>query len=144
MDSIALAKELDREGIMKRFISSWRNMTGRKTQTDNIFIPTATLKLFKHLNITLPNHHLIFADFDSFIMPRKCVNGINAPLVTNKLAKPSDWQSFDSYLIPPGVADICFPSDFYFLRNAYELMTGKQAKYMKNMEMFDKYAVSNW
>ena len=102
------------------------------------------MKLFKHLNHVLPKHHLIFADFDSFIMPRKCVNGINAPLVTNKLAGPSDWDSYDSYLVPPGVADICFPSNFYFLQHAYGLLTGKEAQYMKNVEMFDKFAVSTW
>ena len=41
--------------------------------------------------------------------------GINAPLVTDKLEEPTQWKTFDNYLIPRGAADICFPSDFDYL-----------------------------
>lgn len=73
----------------------------------------------------MPNHHLIFADFDSFIMPRVSVKGINAPIVTNKLSKPSNWETFNTYMVPRGQADICFPSDFYFLSHAYSKIAKK-------------------
>ncbi|CAI2371507.1 unnamed protein product [Moneuplotes crassus] len=144
MDNIDLAKEMDKLGIFPKLSDMWRSLTGRRPLKDNIFIPTETLRLFKHVNTIMPSHHLVLADFDSFIMPRKSVNGINAPLVTNKLAGPSEWESHDTYLIDQGVADICFPSDFYYLRHSYELVTGKKASHMKNYEMFDKFAVSNW
>lgn len=52
------------------------------------------------------------ADFDSFIMPRECVRGTNAPLVSEKI---EDADHKDTYLIPRGHADIYFPSDFFFL-----------------------------
>jgi hypothetical protein len=64
------------------------------------------------------------ADFDSFIMPRNSIRGINAPLVTNKLKDPTKWQTYDTYLVPRGAADICFPVDFNFLKYAYEELTG--------------------
>lgn len=105
MDHISIAKEIDREGIIPRIMNSWRNFIGTNSQ-QTIFIPTATLQLFSHIGNIMPRHHLVFADFDSFLMPRKCVQGINAPLVTNKLAAPSDWESFNTYLLPPGTADI--------------------------------------
>ena len=52
------------------------------------------------------------ADFDSFIMPRGSIKGINAPLVSEKVEGAA---SHDNYLIPRGHADIYFPSDFFFL-----------------------------
>lgn len=59
------------------------------------------------------------ADFDSFLMPRKSIKGINAPLVTNKLKDPTQWETYDTYLVPRGEADLCFPVDFFFLKHAY-------------------------
>ena len=60
------------------------------------------------------------ADFDSFIMPKNSIRGTNAPLVTHKLKDPTKWKTYDTYLIPRGEADICFPVDFHFLKYAYE------------------------
>jgi len=74
------------------------------------------LQLFQNLKRVAPNHSLIMADFDSFIMPRGCIQGANAPLVSQKVG---DAKNFDSYLIPRGHADIYFPSDFFFLQHAY-------------------------
>ncbi len=91
--------------------------------TSNIFAPTCALKLFKHLHEHLPEHQMILADFDSFLMPKNSIKGINAPLVTNKLKDPTQWQTFDTYLIERGAADICFPVDFHFLRHAYQKIT---------------------
>jgi hypothetical protein len=86
------------------------------TNDNNIFAPTAALKLFQQIKKVVPNHNLILADFDSFMMPRTgCIKGINAPMVTHKLKDPSEWSTYDNYLCERGHADICFPSDFYFL-----------------------------
>lgn len=59
------------------------------------------------------------ADFDSFIMPKNSICGINRPLVTHKLKDPTKWETYSSYLIPRGKTDICFPVDFNFLKHAY-------------------------
>jgi len=59
------------------------------------------------------------SDFDSFLVPSNPIKGINAPVVTNKLREATDWDMYPSYLIQRGQADICFPSDFYFLQHAY-------------------------
>ena len=64
------------------------------------------------------------ADYDSFKMPKKSVKGKYAPIVTNKLAGPSDWKEYDTYIIKPGEADICFPIDFDFLAHAASVITG--------------------
>lgn len=135
---------MERQGILPRIVEGWRSLTGRGKSTNNIFIPTATLQLFSHLNKILPNHHVIMADFDSFIMPKVCVSGINAPIVTNKLSKPSEWETYDTYLVPRGTADICFPTNFHFLKHAYHKLTGKNPRILKNYEMFDEFALKGW
>ena len=58
---------------------------------------------------------MILADFDSFMMPRGSIQGINAPMVTHKLKDPTEWETYPSVLVPRGQADICYPSDFFFL-----------------------------
>lgn len=96
VDQIEYHKEMKRIGMVQRALDSWRNLTGRKVSQDNIFIPTATMQLFQHLHDIIPKHKLILGDFDSFIMPKVTVNGINAPIVSDKLAKPSDWETFST------------------------------------------------
>ena len=61
------------------------------SHSNNIFAPTATLRLLKHINENIPDHSLILADFDSFLMPKNSIKGINAPLITNKLRDPTQW-----------------------------------------------------
>ena len=85
------------------------------TLENNIFAPTAALNLFKHVQKVCPNHSMILADFDSYIMPRDGIKGMNAPMVTHKLRDPTEWDTYSSYLVPRGHADICFPTDFHFL-----------------------------
>jgi hypothetical protein len=80
--------------------------------------------LIKHISENIPDHSLIMADFDSFLMPKNSIKGINAPLVTNKLKDPTEWQTYDNYLIERGAADICFPVDFHFLKHAYQRISG--------------------
>jgi len=93
----------------------------------------------------VPNHSLILADFDSFMMPRSgVIKGINAPVVTHKLKDPTDWQTYDSYLCKRGHADICFPTDFYFLQHAYSRICKQQAQVYKTAEFVDQYAMDSW
>ena len=56
---------------------------------NNIFAPTGALRILKHIKEYIPDHSMILADFDSFIMPTNSIKGINAPLVTNKLKDPT-------------------------------------------------------
>lgn len=92
----------------------------------------------------IPDHSLVLADFDSFIYPRNSIKGINAPLVTTKLKDPTQWQTFDSYLVRRGAADICFPVDFGFLQHAYQQITGRHARVHKTAEFVDLYALKSW
>lgn len=82
------------------------------TNDNNVFAPTAALKLFQHIHKVAPNHSLILADFDSFLYPRGSIKGGTAPMVTHKLRDPTKWATYSSYLVPRGHADICFPTDF--------------------------------
>lgn len=68
----------------------------------NIFAPTGALQFFKHAKDVIPNHTLLMADFDSFLMERKSLKGINAPVVTKKAEKPEDWETHSSYLLDRG------------------------------------------
>jgi Putative S-adenosyl-L-methionine-dependent methyltransferase len=116
MDHIAANKIIKNEGFFKRAQDMINQYFDRSRQMkSNIFAPTAALKLIKHISDNIPEHSLIMADFDSFLMPKNSIKGINAPLVTNKLKDPTQWQTYDTYLIDRGAADICFPVDFHFL-----------------------------
>ena len=117
MDHISATKLLRQQGIFKRLQDLI--MRSSETSSNNIFAPTASIKMIKHIAETIPDHNLILADFDSFIYPRNSIRGINAPLITNKLKDPTKWQTYDTYLVERGAADICFPVDFHFLRHAY-------------------------
>lgn len=144
MNLSRMKKETSREGPINRIIDFWQGFRKGNNTKSNIFIPTAALQLFTHINKIAPKNHLVLADFDSFIMPNPCVSGINAPIVTNKLTDPSSWDTFPTYLVPRGLADICFPTNFYFLEHAYRKIAGKDCQTLKNMEVFDEYAVSSW
>lgn len=88
---------------------------------------------------------MILADFDSFMMPLKgSIRGINAPVVTHKLRDPTKWETFDHYLIERGYADICFPTDFYFLQHAYNHITGQTAQVYKNTEFMEQFSMEKW
>ena len=109
----------------------------------NIFAPTAAIYLFQHLHKIMPNHQIILADFDSFLTDDK-IKGINAPLVTDKLEKPTEWENYDDYLIPRGQADICFPSDFQYLQHAYSEITSQPCSVYKNKDFVDMFALESW
>ena len=122
MDHVQANKRLKSQGLLLRLVDSLNAILQPKQQFttyNNIFAPTATLKLFQQLKKKVPNHSLVLADFDSFMMPRGCIKGQNAPMVTHKLKDPTEWSTYASYLCERGHADICFPTDFYFLQHAY-------------------------
>ena len=73
-DSVSVTKRLNSQGLIKRLIDNLPSFSSNKnspdTQENNIFAPTAALKLFQKVKQIAPNHSLILADFDSFMMPR--------------------------------------------------------------------------
>lgn len=93
--------------------------------------------MIKHLVELVPDHNLILADFDSFIYPRNSIRGINAPLVTNKLKDPTKWDTYETYLVERGAADICFPVDFNFMKHAYQKLSGFEARVHKTSDFVD-------
>ena len=125
LDHVTATKRFKSQGFFKRFSDSiWlarlkaRKLFGSKkrdTILNNIFAPTSTLQLLQRIQKLVPNHSLILADFDSFLMPAGSIEGLNAPMVTNKLKDPTQWKTFNTCLVDRGSADICFPTDFYFL-----------------------------
>jgi len=137
LDHISANKRLKSEGMIKLLSDQFGSIFSRSSPngdsaTNNIFAPTAALNLFSHINKVMPQHSLILADFDSFLMPRGSIQGITAPMVTHKLRDPTEWTTYGSYLVPRGQADICFPSDFNFLQHAYGKLTSKNAYIYKN------------
>lgn len=145
MDHIAANKVLKHDGFFKRVQDMFRLYNDKeKVIQSNIFAPTAALRLINHIAEHIPDHSLIMADFDSFLMPKNSIKGINAPLVTNKLKDPTQWDTYDHYLLPRGAADICFPVDFHFLRHAYQKITGLQANVYKTSEFIDQFALQSW
>ena len=121
IDHISATQRLQVSGVIKRIKDLYDDFWHRDKLSSNIYAPTAALYMFQHLHKYVPNHSLILADFDCFLERVKSgpLVGINSPLVTNKLKSPTDWQKYDSYLIPRGSSDICFPTDFQYLQHAY-------------------------
>jgi hypothetical protein len=91
MDHIAANKVMKQEGLFKRVQDMFLTFRHKEKMINNIFAPTGAIKVLKHINEHIRNHSLILADFDSFIMPKNSIKGINAPLITNKLKDPTKW-----------------------------------------------------
>mmetsp|Transcript_13853 Transcript_13853/g.23626 ORF Transcript_13853/g.23626 Transcript_13853/m.23626 type:complete len:325 (+) Transcript_13853:229-1203(+) len=134
LDHIALTHKIKFSGVIKRLKDLIDQVRFKEAMVNNVYAPTATLGLFKHVNRLIPNHQIILADFDCFLTSTSYgeLKGINQPIITNKLEGPTKWQEYDTYLIERGAADICFPSDFQFLQHAYESITNKPASVYKN------------
>ncbi|KAF0743122.1 hypothetical protein Ae201684_002179 [Aphanomyces euteiches] len=102
------------------------------------FVPTGAMQLLNTLQTSFPKHHLIAADFDSLPTPSLDasakhqpyqhtrsptstasgpLHAANAPLVASKTAGTT--EDHDTYLVPGGIADIFFPTDFVKLKHAY-------------------------
>ena len=60
------------------------------------------------------------------------------------MEEATEWKEYDSYLIPRGAADICFPSDFDYLQHAYIEITKQPASVYKNKEFIDMFAMDTW
>lgn len=115
-DHITATNRVKSAGVLKRIMDIFNAYKYKEEMTNNIFAPTRTLELFNHLKHHIPNHSIILADFDTFLtQPSGGLRGINAPMVTHKLKDPTKWDAFNDYLTPRGTADICFPTDFYFI-----------------------------
>lgn len=145
-DHVTLNNKLQFGGFIKRIKDVFDDYRWRSEIESNIFAPTATLNLFKQVNRMFPNHQMILADFDCFLtsLNKKTLKGINAPLITNKLQSPTDWDKYETYMIPRGAADICFPSDFHFLQHAYREITKQPVTIYKNKEFIDIFALESW
>lgn len=120
------------------------SMRYKEKISNNIFAPTVAINMLRHIKEYIPSHSIIMSDFDSFLMPKGSIIGHNAPLITNKLKDPTQWQTYDSYLIPRGQADICFPIDFNFMKHAYEQISGQHANIHKTSEFIELYSLKSW
>ena len=121
-NNVSFTQRLRTEGIIKRLYDTLR-LTPRDEQ-QSIFAPTGALQLFNQLHLLIPNQTIVLADFDSFLTKQRGnLRGVNSPVVTHKLADPTKWKEFDTYLVQKGEADICFPTDFHLLRHAYSTVT---------------------
>ena len=85
LDHVTANKRLKSKGFIKRIVDA---VSGKSTQ-ESVFAPTAALQLLQRVNKVAPQHSLILADFDSFLMPRGSIDGENAPMVTHKLKDPT-------------------------------------------------------
>lgn len=88
-DQVTANKRLKSEGLFKRIADIISFAKNKDNINSNIFVPSRALQLIQHLKEHIQDHSLILADFDSFIMPRNSIIGINAPLVTHKLRDPT-------------------------------------------------------
>lgn len=86
----------------------------------------------KHIGANIPNHNVIFADFDMLKTSESAKMGINAPVVSQKLSKSHEKKDFPTYLVNRGEADIFFPTDFRILSHIYTHVCGKKGKALKS------------
>lgn len=103
-----------------------------KQPDDNMFIPTICLKIIKHLATAIPEHNVIFADFDMLKTSESAKMGINAPVVSQKQEKSHEKRDFATYLVKRGQADIFFPTDFRLLQHIYQKITKKRGTALKS------------
>jgi hypothetical protein len=89
MDHVQANKKIKSEGLIKRIIDVFAMAKYKDTITNNIFAPTKAMEMINHIKDQIPDHTMIMADFDSFIMPKNSIRGINAPLITHKLKDPT-------------------------------------------------------
>jgi hypothetical protein len=76
------------------------------------------------------------ADFHS--LPPDAIRGVNAPIVASKEA--DDDKDWPTYLCPPGLADIFFPTDFDYLRAAYTATTHRPCMTLTQRDFLLQYA----
>lgn len=111
---------------------------------NNLFIPTYTYRTLKKLNKVIPNSHYIIADFDSLREAESARIGINAPVVSTKLEKSDEKLDYSDYLVPRGVADIFFPTDFSMLKDMHQSITGRDGTFIKTRDFVEEHSYSSW
>jgi len=136
--------EIEEKKEKNKFVEKLVKLIYRRKDEKNIFLPTAALKMFKNLNRVIPNHHMILADFDMLRNSESARQGINSPIVSQKLEKSAEKKDFDSYLVSRGIADIFFPTNFRYLRHGYKKITGKRAEIYKTYEFMDLFSKTKW
>ena len=107
-----------------------RLMNSFASESLPLFVPSTALHLLHVLHHFMPQHRLLVADFSA--LP-DAITGINAPIVSAKETLPgavgegeaagqkkSRVKDYGSYLIPLGVADIFFPTNFEELQFVYQ------------------------
>jgi hypothetical protein len=102
-------------GVRAALAAALRRAMGGAGAGEAVFLPTGALKLFDTLHRARPNHRLVAADFDA--LPETVIDGANAPLVAT--TRGGATRDHDTYLVPPGAADIFFPSCFDLLCRLY-------------------------
>ncbi|KDD76562.1 putative S-adenosyl-L-methionine-dependent methyltransferase [Helicosporidium sp. ATCC 50920] len=106
-----------------------------------VWLPTGALQLMDTLCAVRPNHTLLAADFDE--LPDVVVPGVHAPLVAStERGKTLDHAT---YLLPPGTADIFFPTNFELLGKLYRQAAargqgGGEARALKSAEFMKEWA----
>ena len=88
---------------------------------DAVYLPTGALKLFDTLHAGFQargttDYHIIAADFD--FLPETVIDGWGAPLVSTTVGGAA--KDHGTVLVPPGQADIFFPSNFELLGLLFE------------------------
>jgi len=122
---------------MYNFFKSTNNL-------DNVFLPTSAYTALKRLKTTLPNAHYIIADFDNLKAAPSYNSGIYAPIVSTKLEDSSAKKDYMSYLVPRGVADIFFPTDFLLVKEMHKSITGKNGRILKSHEFVEEFSDKQW
>jgi len=94
-------------------LTLWDKIRGRKEI--EIWLPTATLRLFEVLRDYVPRGEILLADFD--YLP-STVPGINGPIVQRRDGK-GGYLEYDTVTVEAGSCDIFFPTDFELLKAMY-------------------------
>lgn len=113
------------------------NWLATRSSKPTTYLPTTALHFFHVLHHFMPNHHLLLCDFSS--LP-DTISGVNSPIVSGT-DHTGQLRDFDSYLVPLGVADIFFPTDFEFLAHLYESV-GKRRVERDRREVSESSAVT--
>ena len=98
--------------LLSNAMHSMGNVSADSTQSDvDVFVPTGSWLLLRHICCSFPEHQLTLADFNSF-PPSPAEQPVNAPLVqTQQRGHTRDWHG-DYLAAPRGHADVMFATHF--------------------------------
>lgn len=119
--------------------------------TSAAFVPSGAMQMIAAVHEWFPKHKLLLADFDSLPSPTVplffgrseslrdgTLEALNPPLVAGTTSKGKD-RDYETYLLPPGTADIFFATDFDSLSEAYRSITGRQALMHRSSEFLTDF-----